>query len=54
MSKGLNQYTKRERALAIKRRLSQSEAVRGLGYWGAKDATRKLKEEAESGEHSDN
>lgn len=54
MSKGLNQYSEYERMIAIRRRLAQSEAVRGLGYWAAKDATRKIKEEAESGERGDN
>ena len=38
MSKGLSQMTRYERQAAIARRLKQSEAVRGLGYWAAVDA----------------
>jgi hypothetical protein len=35
--------TPHERKQAIARRLKQSEANRGLGYWGAVDAKERMK-----------
>lgn len=50
MSKGLSQMSSRERRLAIARRLAQSEANRGLGYWAAVDARKRQgKEDRKNG-----
>lgn len=40
MSKGLRNMSKDEREQAIRRRLSNT--VRGLGYWGAVDASARI------------
>lgn len=54
MSKGIKNVTGMTPAAVVKRRLAQPESNRGLGYWAAKDATRRIKEEAERGKRVDN
>ena len=42
MSKPIRSYPKAQRIEVVKRRLTQ--AVKGLGYWAAVDAKRRIKE----------
>lgn len=44
MSKSLKSMAAHDRERTINRRLSQSEAKRGLGYWAAVDAKKKVRQ----------
>jgi hypothetical protein len=47
MSKSISSYgSKTAKKVVVRRRLAQSEANRGLGYWGAKDAQKFIAEES--------